>query len=127
MNLLQLMLISRVPITILEIFITLDLQAPWNVAACAGVLFACCTCIQYCASNIIHYDYGFGATIGGIAMDAIHLTLLFRPLHVFRHNKQTQPAHKLPWRQRFMWVTELYGAARGIGWNFQVSSFSSTS
>jgi hypothetical protein len=129
MSLLQLWLISQVPVIILQTVITLDLRAPWNFAACAGILFICWTCIQHCATSktdLIHYDYSVGGGIGVSVMDVIHMTLLVQPLHDFRHEKQTQPAHKLPWLQKFMWVTELCGSPRGIGWNFRVSFSRST-
>ncbi|OAX35422.1 hypothetical protein K503DRAFT_370102 [Rhizopogon vinicolor AM-OR11-026] len=38
--------------------ITLDLQAPWNVASCARILFVCWTCLRHAKtislSSIVH-------------------------------------------------------------------------
>ena len=117
---------ARLPIIFLEIIITLDLKAPWNVAACAGILFVCWTCLQHAKTNIIVLDSAFGMTIATAAMDTIHLTLLVRPLHVFRRLKKTESAHELPWFERFIWATELYDSPRGVGWHHQVSFPSTT-
>jgi hypothetical protein len=59
--------------------------------------------------------------IASIAMDAIHMTLLVRPLHIFRHQEQTQSAYELPWSKRFIWVAQLCGSPRGVDWNHRVS------
>jgi hypothetical protein len=126
MSLLLPFICSQVPTIVLYAVITLDLQAPWNIAACAWSLFVCWTCGQHSKTNIILIDYTLGVFIAFTAMDAIHMTLLVRPLHVFRHQKQTQPAHKLPWFERFIWATKLCGSPRGIGWHHQVSFLRST-
>jgi hypothetical protein len=65
--------------------------------------------------------------ISSVAMDAIHMTLLVRPLHIFRHQEQTQSAHEFPWSKRFIWAVQLCGSPRGVGWNHQVSLPWSTS
>lgn len=127
MSLLLPILYTQVPAIVLQTIITLDLRAPWNVAACTGMLFVCWTCIQHAKTNVIFIDYFFGMAIAGFAMDAIHMTLLVRPLHVFRHKKQTQSAHKLSWFEKFIWATQLCGSPRGVGWNHQVGLFRNTS
>jgi hypothetical protein len=112
---------TQVPAIALQTIISLNLRAPWNVAACAGMLLICWTCIQYARSGVIFIDYLFGMVIAGFAMDAIHMTLLVQPLYVFRHQKQTESAHKLPWFEKFMWASQLCASPRGVGWNHQVS------
>src|SRR6267154_3547006 len=120
-QLLATLICTQVPPFVLQIAITLDLRAPWNVVACAGILFVCATCIQHAKTSVLFLDYFLGMAIVGFAMDAIHMMLLVQPLHVFRHQKQTQPAHRLPWLQRFIWATQLCGSPRGVGWGHQVS------
>jgi len=126
MGLLLPIICCLVPAIVLHVVITLDLRTPWNVAACAGVFFVCWICTQHAKTNFIFFDYCFGVYIAMTAMDAIHMTLLIRPLHVFRHQKQTESAHKLPWFERLIWATKLCGSPRGIGWDHQVSLLKST-
>jgi hypothetical protein len=121
MSLLLPIICSQVPTIVLGAIITLGLQAPWNVAACALSIFVCWTCGQHVKTNVIIIDYCLSILIAMTAMDAIHMTLLVRPLHVFRHQKQTESAHKLPWFERFIWATKLCSSPRGIGWDHQVS------
>ncbi|KAG2344223.1 hypothetical protein BDR05DRAFT_882776 [Suillus weaverae] len=113
---------TQVPALVLQLGITFDLRAPWNVATCITVVVVCLTCIQHVKTNILFVDYFIGMAISGIAMDAIHMTLLVRPLHTFRHQKQTQSAHELPWSKRFIWAAQLCGSPRGVGWNHQVKN-----
>jgi hypothetical protein len=115
------------PALILQLGISLDLRAPWNVVTCITVIFVCLTCIQHAKTNILFVDYFIGSAISSIAMDAIHMTLLVRPLHIFRHQEQTQSAHELPWSKRFTWAAQLVGSPRGVDWNHQVSLPWSTS
>lgn len=117
----------QVPALVLQLGITLDLQVPWNIVTCIMVIFVCWTCIQHAQTNILFIDYFIGMAIASIAMDAIHMTLLVRPLHTFRHQKQTRSAHELPWSKRFIWAAQLCGSPRGVGWNHQVSLLWSTS
>ncbi|OJA19966.1 hypothetical protein AZE42_04222 [Rhizopogon vesiculosus] len=111
---------ARIPGIILQAAIALDLRAPWNVAACAGVLCACWICGQHAKTGIIFIDYSIGMEFAITAMDAIHLTLLVRPLHVFRQLKQTESADKLSFFERFTWAADLCGSPRAIGWHHQV-------
>ncbi|KIK45418.1 hypothetical protein CY34DRAFT_78074 [Suillus luteus UH-Slu-Lm8-n1] len=113
---------TQVPALVLQLGITLNLRAPWNVATCVTVIVVCLTCIQHAKTNILFVDYFIGMAISGIAMDAIHMTLLVRPLHIFRHQEQTQSAHELPWPKRFIWAAQLCGSPRGVGWNHQVKN-----
>ncbi|KAG1733490.1 membrane bound O-acyl transferase family-domain-containing protein [Suillus lakei] len=115
-------LCTQVPPLVLQLGITLDLRAPWNVATCVTVIFVCLTCIQHAKTNILFVDYFIGMVISTIAMDAIHMTLLVRPLHTFRHQKQTRSAHELPWSKRFIWAGQLCSSPRGVGWNHQVKN-----
>ncbi|OAX35425.1 hypothetical protein K503DRAFT_868279 [Rhizopogon vinicolor AM-OR11-026] len=124
LNLLPL-ICAQLPPLALQFAISLDLGAPWNVAACAGVFYVCWTCIQLfqnAKTGMIFLDYSIGMEIGSTAMDAIHMLLLIRPLHVFRQLKQTDSADKLPWFERFKWVRELCSSPRGIGWHHQVKN-----
>jgi len=120
------LIFTHIPLILLQIIITLDLRAPWNVAACAGMFYVCWTCIQSTKTNVLFMDYHIGMTIAGFAMDAVHMTLLVRPLRVFRHRTQTHSADKLPWFDRFKWASKLCGSPRGVDWNHQVSVFRST-
>ncbi|OAX40700.1 hypothetical protein K503DRAFT_687010 [Rhizopogon vinicolor AM-OR11-026] len=86
------------------------------------MFFVCWTCIQHARTNIIFADYLFGMAIAGFAMDAIHMTLLVQPLHVFHRQKQTQSAHTLPWFEKFIWASELCASPRGVGWNHEVKN-----
>ncbi|KAG1810341.1 uncharacterized protein HD556DRAFT_1436080 [Suillus plorans] len=113
---------GEVPALVLQLGITLDLQVPWNIMTCITLIFVCWTCIQHAKTNILFIDYFIGMAIAGIAMDAIHMTLLVRPLHTFRHQKQTRSAHELPWSKRFIWAAQLCGSPRGVGWNHQVKN-----
>ncbi|KAG1744631.1 membrane bound O-acyl transferase family-domain-containing protein [Suillus paluster] len=113
---------TQIPAFVLQIGITFDSRAPWNFATCAVILFVCLTCIQHARTNIIFVDYFIGMGITGLAMDAIHMTLLVQPLHIFRHQKQTQSAYELPWFKRFIWASQLCGSPRGVGWNHQVKN-----
>ncbi|KAG2119423.1 membrane bound O-acyl transferase family-domain-containing protein [Suillus clintonianus] len=115
-------LCAQVPAFVLQFGITLDVRAPWNFATCAAVLIVCLTCIQHAKTDILFLDYFIGMAIAGLAMDAIHMTLLVRPLHTFHHRKQIKPAHELPWVEKFIWATQLCGSPRGVGWNHQVKN-----
>jgi hypothetical protein len=128
MSLLLPFICSQVPTIVLGAIITLDLQAPWNIAACAWniaacawSLFFCWTCGQHVKTNVIFIDYILSILVAVTAMDAIYMSLLVRPLHVFRHQRQTESAYKLPWFERFIWATKLCSSPRGIGWDHQVS------
>jgi len=121
MSLLLPFICSQVPTIVLGAIITLDLQAPWNIAACAWSLFVCWACGQHVKTNVIFIDYTLNILVAVTAMDAIYMTLLVRPLHVFRHQRQKEFAYKLPWLERFIWATQLCSSPRGIGWDHQVS------
>ncbi|KIK45417.1 hypothetical protein CY34DRAFT_801625 [Suillus luteus UH-Slu-Lm8-n1] len=111
---------TLIPILVLQLGTTLDLRAPWNVATCIMIIFVCLTCIQHTMTDVLYIDYVIGMGIASTAMDAIHMTLLVRPLHIFRHQEQPQPAHELPWSKRFIWAAQLCGSPRGLDWNHRV-------
>ncbi|KAG2121322.1 membrane bound O-acyl transferase family-domain-containing protein [Suillus clintonianus] len=112
----------KIPAFVLQLGITLDLRAPWNVATCVAIIFVCLTCIRHAKTDVLFLDYFIGMAIAGLAMDAIHMILLVRPLHTFHHQKQTRSAHELPWFPRFIWAAQLCASPRGVGWNHQVKN-----
>jgi hypothetical protein len=112
---------TLIPVLVLQLGTTLDLRAPWNGATCVTIIVVCLTCIQHTKTDVLYIDYVIGMTITSTAMDAIHMTLLVRPLHTFRHQEQPQPAHELPWSKRFIWAAQLCGSPRGVDWNHRVS------
>ncbi|KAG2140225.1 membrane bound O-acyl transferase family-domain-containing protein [Suillus bovinus] len=122
MGLLVPLICTQVPALALQLGITLDLRAPWNFVTCIAVVLVCLTCIQHAKTDMIVLDYSIGMAISGIAMDAIYMNLLVRPLDTFRHQKQKQSARELPWFKRFIWAAQLCGSPRGVGWDHQTKN-----
>ncbi|KAL4068173.1 hypothetical protein J3A83DRAFT_4374518 [Scleroderma citrinum] len=54
-------------------------------------------------------------------LESIRFLLLTQPLEEFRHEADKVPAYRLPFIQRYLWVSSI--SPRGIGWSFGTNYF----
>jgi hypothetical protein len=72
-------------------------------------------------------DYSMGSTLGGQFFTALHLLLLAQPISQYKHHSDVgeEPRGRPFWKKWF-WSACVIHSPRGIGWNYQASTYCSS-
>lgn len=75
-------------------------------------------------NTAVLYTFGvLGANLLFRYFDRLYVCVPETAFHRINGDGSKEDASKLPPIQRFFWASELFGSARGIGWNWSVSNF----
>ncbi|KAG6329265.1 hypothetical protein ID866_9825 [Astraeus odoratus] len=107
--------------SLLGILVALNIRStPPRILGCSLIVGLIAADIVATRTGNALYDYVLGATLATVILQAIHYLLLTRPLEEFRHGSDEIPAYKLPFIERYFWLSSI--TPRGIGWSFADNS-----